>query len=317
MIKYISYSGLNKMLFSPKLYYKHYILGEKEDSIDSWAIDGNLFDCYMTNESEFFSRFSIVPGVIPSDNTKKLVYKIYKDFPVGSDDLSTYRTQILEELVNINLHQSLKTDEQRLEKILTPDAINYFKFLKSSENKIVVDNEQVIAAKTRAELIKQDAKCSSKLALGGSDFNVEVVTQKMFYHELNGKYPFTLRGIPDRIVIDHKNKKIKIFDIKTTGKTLDDFYPDTYEYLKYDLQSAIYYTLIGNEYKNSDLKDYTVSFEFFVIDKYDQYAFFEISHAAMQHNLKTLKEALDIAHYHISNNDYSVPYKFRNGSIII
>ena len=30
----MSYSGLNKLVFSPASFYKHYVLGQKEDSID-------------------------------------------------------------------------------------------------------------------------------------------------------------------------------------------------------------------------------------------------------------------------------------------
>jgi hypothetical protein len=73
----LSYSGLNKMLFSPKLYYKHYILGEREESVDSWAVDGSIVDAYLTDQ-KIEDKFAIVPGVIPTESTKKLVYRIYK-----------------------------------------------------------------------------------------------------------------------------------------------------------------------------------------------------------------------------------------------
>jgi len=240
----LSYSGLNKLLFSPKLYYKHYILGEREESIDSWAIDGSIVDAYLTDQ-KIEDKFAIVPGTIPTESTKKLVYRIFKerDLEYVSTDLSSYQEDILNILKDINLHQALKTDAQRLEKILTDDAKNYFKFLCESEGKMVIDQETLDRNKARADLVKQDSMASSRLYLNGSTFKVEVLTQKMLSVELK-KYPgITLRGIPDRIIIDNENKTITVIDIKTTSKGLDDFYPNTYEFYNYGLQSAIYVVL--------------------------------------------------------------------------
>ena len=39
---YLSYSGLNKLLFSPKLYYKHYVLQQREEKLESYLIDGKV-----------------------------------------------------------------------------------------------------------------------------------------------------------------------------------------------------------------------------------------------------------------------------------
>ena len=314
MSKKLSYSGLNKLLFSPKIYYRHYILGEKQDSIDSWAIEGSIVDAYLTDQ-KITDKFSVVPGNIPSESTKKLIYKIYKERNLEnpSVDLLTYQEEILEGLREINLHQALKTDAQRLDKILTEDAKNYFKFLCESEGKIVTDVETLINGKFRADLVKDDSMSSARLCLAGSSFNKEVLTQQMFEHDLTNEYGFILRGIPDRIVIDHRNSTITIFDIKTTGKTLADFYPDTYEYLKYDLQSAIYSFLIKKNLVKDELKSYSVRFEFFVIDKYDQFCFFPVSHASMEHNMNKLKEALNKAKYHLSTEDFSRPYEFKDG----
>jgi hypothetical protein len=314
----LSYSGLNKMLFSPKLYYKHYILGQREESVDSWAVDGSIVDAYLTDQ-KIEDKFAIVPGVIPTESTKKLVYKIYKqrDEEHVSTDLSAYSEDILDILIEINLHQSLKTDAQRLEKILTDDAKNYFKFLCESEGKIVIDMETLERNKARADMVKADAVASDRLKLTGSDFNYEVITQKMLQVALK-KYPgVTLRGIPDRIVIDNKNKVIRIIDIKTTSKSLNDFYPDTYNFYSYGLQSAIYVVLVMGDSSMQEYKGYKLEFEFFVIDKYDDFCFFPISSALMSHNHDELEKAIQIATYHIQNEDYNRPYKFRTGIFVL
>lgn len=314
----LSYSGLNKLLFSPKLYYKHYILGEREESIDSWAIDGSIVDAYLTDQ-KIEDKFAIVPGTIPTESTKKLVYKIFKerDHEYVSTDLSSYQEDILNILKEINLHQALKTDAQRLEKILTDDAKNYFKFLCESEGKMVIDQETLDRNKARADLVKKDSVASSRLYLNGSTFKVEVLTQKMLSVELK-KYPgITLRGIPDRVIIDNENKTITVIDIKTTSKGLDDFYSNTYGFYNYGLQSAIYVVLALGDPSMVDYRNYKVNFEFFVIDKYDDFCFFPISSALMSHNHSELELSLEKAVYHFKNNDFNRPYKYRSGIFVL
>lgn len=314
----LSYSGLNKLLFSPKLYYKHYILGEREESIDSWAVEGSIVDAYLTDQ-KIEDKFAIVPGILPTESTKKLVYKIYKerDSDNTSTNLSDYHISILENLKSINLHQALKTDEQRLIKILTDDALNYFKFLCESEGKIVIDSETLEKGKAKADCVKQDSMASARLHLNGSDFNTEVITQKMLSLKLK-KYPgVTLRGIPDRIIIDNQKKIITVIDIKTTGKGLDKFYPDTYDFYRYGLQSAIYVVLAHGDESMKEFIGYKVNFEFFVIDKYDNFCFFPVSTALMSHNHSELDDALNKAMYHFNNSDFNRPYEYRSGIFVL
>lgn len=316
MIETLSYSGLSKLLYSPKLFYKHYILGEKEDSVDSWAVEGNLFDCLLTDKANFDNRFAVVPGVIPTENTKKLVYKIFKERTddSASTDLYVYRDDILDALKMMNLHQSLKTDEQRLEKVLTDDAKNYFKFLCESERKIVIDNETLERNQNRVDLILSNQRAVDRMYLADVPEGIEVLQQPNLQADTKDKYGFNLRGIADRIIVDHNSKTVTIFDIKTTGKTVNDFYPDTYKFYNYDLQAAMYVYLAGADPR---FKEYEIKFEFFVIDKYDQFVFFPLSDKVMLTNKWELDHQLNVAKYHISNFDYSLPYKFKDGIFVI
>lgn len=316
MIETLSYSGLSKLLYSPKLFYNHYILGEREDSIDAWAVEGNLFDCLLTDKANFDNRFAVVPGVIPTENTKKLVYKIFKersdDSP--STDLYVYRDDVLEALRQMNLHQALKTDEQRLDKVLTEDAKNYFKFLCESERKIVIDNETLERNQNRVDLVLSNQRAVERMYLANVPAGIEVLQQPYLQADTKDKYGFNLRGIADRIIIDHNSKTLTIFDIKTSSKTVSDFYPDTYNFYNYNLQAAMYTYLISADSKFSE---YDVQFEFFVIDKYDQFAFFKLSDEALRENHRNLEHALNVAKYHISNFDYSLPFQFKDGIFVI
>ena len=128
---YFSYSGINKLLFSPRMFYKHYVLNQKEDSVDPHLVKGRVIHCLLLNEDEFDKEFIIIPGKLPSGNNRMIVDEIFKVHLESSDNsltLESYQTDIIDLLTKINLHQSLKTDESRVKKILTEDNISYFEF---------------------------------------------------------------------------------------------------------------------------------------------------------------------------------------------
>ena len=127
---YLSYSGLNKLLYSPALFYKHYILQQREEKLDSYLIDGKVIHCLLLDNGSFDEQFILMPSTLPTDNTRKLVDRIYDQVKEAPGLLENYTVEILEYLKEIKLHQSLKTDQQRLDKILTDDAKSYFEFLK-------------------------------------------------------------------------------------------------------------------------------------------------------------------------------------------
>ena len=42
-----SYSSINKMLFSPKLFYKEYVLLDREERTDKHLIEGRVIHCLL------------------------------------------------------------------------------------------------------------------------------------------------------------------------------------------------------------------------------------------------------------------------------
>ena len=113
-----SYSSLNRLLFSPSLFYKDYILKEKEVRLDKHLIEGSVIHCLLFEADRLNEKFKIVPGKTPSDSVKKVLYNMtnYTD-AATLDKVEDF--VILDSLKEINLYQSLKKDEQRLAKIRT------------------------------------------------------------------------------------------------------------------------------------------------------------------------------------------------------
>ena len=55
---YFSYSAINKLLYSPKVFYNHYILKEREDSTDAHLVAGKALHCLLLEENTFEKQFS-------------------------------------------------------------------------------------------------------------------------------------------------------------------------------------------------------------------------------------------------------------------
>jgi len=312
-----SYTSLNKLLFSPKLFYIDYILKERELKTDKHLIEGKLLHLLLLEPEKLHDEFSIVPSKIPSDNVRKVLNDLKKRI-VGNlviilDDLGP---EILEVLKEHNLYQSFKEDEKRLSKIQTIENGEYFQFLLES-GKDIIDNDMLAKATERVEILKANKNVMSLMEHTVTDFEmdpVEVHNEKYLKCELLN-YQFGLQGYIDRYIIDHDSKEITIVDLKTTSKGLEKF-AETVDYYKYWMQAVIYSVLV---IKNSEdkVQDYKINFKFAVIDNYDQVYVFDVSNETMQEWNHAFVEILNIADYHYSEREYSLPYEFSKNNVTL
>jgi len=303
---YFSYSGLNKLLFSPVIFYRHYILNQQEDKTDAHLVEGSLLHSILLEPESFDDKYIVIPGSIPAENSKKVIDKVFaiaKDQNRLDNALDKFESEILQILVDINLHQTLKTDVQRIDKIVTDQTTEYYEFLRTKGNKTVIDNEMLERVKVAAAEISSSKECSRLLGLDDPETKNEVPIML----ELSD-YPFGLKGHVDNIRIDHQTKTIYINDLKTTGKYIQDF-PESVEYYNYWLQAAIYMHLVKATLEES-LKDYKIVFHFIVIDKLNQVYAYPVSEASQEKWQVKFQECLEAANFHYTQRVYNLPYKF-------
>lgn len=306
-----SYSSLNRLLFCPKLFYKDYILKEREDKTDKHLIEGKLLHLLLLQPEMLHEQFSIVPNKIPSDNVRRVLNQVKETAHLNVvPDLEDHEPEIITALQHQNLYQSIKDDSKRLAKILTDDNKEYFKFLLESKGKDIVDNDMIAKAEERVELIKDNEKVQKLLQDEPTDFemdDIEVYNEIPLECNLDN-YDFGLKGIIDRYVVDHKNKIIKIIDFKTTGKTITEF-PETVQFYNYWLQAAVYMTLVTKNLSEKEA-DYQIIFNFIVIDKYNQIYSFPVRTSTMSEWGDAMTGVFETATYHVNENNYSLPQQF-------
>jgi len=316
---YFSYSGLNKLLYSPGLFYNHYVLNQREDSKDAHLVGGSVLHCLLFDPERYDEKFINMPGKFPTDSQKKIIDNIFRiHCSIGNNSLflEDYSTDILTDLLTTNLYQALKTDAQRLEKILTEENKGYFEFLKNSLDKSIVDEPTLNGCKAQVEILKinKDVRALLQLDKTEEDNHIEV------YNELHikmdhDKLPFGLHGYLDNVVIDKDSKTIFVNDLKTTGKSIQDF-PDAVEYYKYWMQGVMYLVLAAEKFlkDDPDKNAWKIQVTFIVIDKYNLVYPFQVSDESMSEWKKDFKEILNIAQWHYENKNYSLPYDLAVGN---
>lgn len=317
-----SYSSLNKLMWNPQAFYQMYVLGNREEKLDSYLVNGKIIHALLLEEDKFLDQFVISPTKLPTDSTKSVIDRVFahaQELQASGDqrtNLVDYSNAILDVLLDINLHQSLKTDQQRLDKILTLDSLSYWDFLKNKGSKTLIDQTTYDFCKTGVDLIKSNKQICTLLGCQVNDFeNKEVFNEWPLECKLKDK-PFGLKGIIDNLVFDHDNKIIYINDIKTTSKDLKDF-SESVEFYNYWMQAAIYITMVETKFANLIEKGYQISFHFVVIDKLYQVYAFPVKIETLKIWFTKLAISLEKAEWHYTNKSYDLPYDFATGVVTL
>ena len=312
-----SYSSINKLLFSPRMFYNHYVLKEKEDSTDSHLVIGRVLHCLLLEPANFDDQFAVMTSKIPSENNKKIIDNIFRNYLVNQNNtltLEDYSKDILTHLLTINLHQSLKTDQQRLDKILTDENNEYFEFLKLSLGKTVIDQIILDNCKKSLDVIKanDDVRALLQLDKIQEDDKIEVYNE-LIVSMSDKNLPFGFKGVLDNVVVDHNSKTLFINDLKTSGKSIQDF-PESVDYYKYWIQGTIYVMLASEKFLK-DKQDWNVQLTFIVIDKYNQVYPYQVSSESLSKWKIDFEKIVTQIRWHYDNKKYDLPYDLALGNV--
>jgi hypothetical protein len=301
-----SYSSLNKLLFSPSLFYKDYILQDREIRTDKHLVEGKLVHCLVFEPENLNEKFNVVPGKAPSDSVRKIL----KNMSLYTDAVKLADVDdkvILDSLIEFNLYQSLKADEARIAKVRTSDNEPYWKFL-SNSSVDVINQDTLLDCTAKAEVIKSNEEVMSLFKNQSTDFDLDPISthaEQYLKSDLD-TFAFGLHGYVDYYTIDTETKTVTICDLKTSGKTVDNF-SESVDFYNYWLQAAIYSKMVYDSL-GDDRDDYTITFKFIVIDKYNQVYVYDVSEKSMVNWAEGLGGVLKIADYHYSERNYSLPY---------
>lgn len=312
----MSYSGLNRLLWSPALFYQHYVLKQRDDAMDQNMIEGSLIHCLLLHPDNFDNQFVLSVAEPPSDNPRKVLDTLlmhHKDLKAHGDtriELNEFSDAILDILRDANLYQSLKTDAQRLEKMITPRHEEYWRYLTTMEGKVVVGQETYDFCKAVVDKITSNPTVMERMGYFGDSFNGITKENEKEIISFPESLPFGLRGFIDNLVFDPNNKVIRVNDVKKTSKDLNSF-SDSIDYFRYWLQAAMYAILVEDQYLSKpEYAGWKIEFRFIVIDPYMQIAPVKVSEEKLNQWISDAREKLNEAAYHFSKRDFSLPFQY-------
>jgi hypothetical protein len=310
----LSYSSLNKLMNAPSIFYKEYILKDREDSIAKYLLEGILIHYLVLDGLDFDSKFILMPDSLPSENSVSIikdVYKIYQEEDNAGATLDDYGPAVLQILTDKNLHSRIKDDTKRIAKVVDQNGRDYFEFLKKQNGRTIIDSKLLDKCTKRAEIIKGNDKIREVLGLD----LIHDGTKIGVYNEIELDGPcdativFGLKGIIDNLVVDVVNQVVTINDFKTTSRMLEKF-PESVENYRYWLQACIYMKLVHHFLSDVPINKWTFKFNFIVFDRYDQLYTFPVSSSTLSEWNKRTDEVLKAAVYHLTEKEFDLPFKF-------
>ena len=272
----------------------------REDLTGDGIKIGSLVDDLLLNQKNFKKLYYIFDGTKPTATLGKLcdiIVKNYKKIPSINTILK---------IAQDNSFWIKWSPEKVKETIDIPDFWNYLKAEFISNKKMVITTDELNLAKNLVKVLR-DHEYSRHIFKN----DLEHFNQFKFNIEYNG---FILRGIIDKLVIDHKAKTVQIIDLKTGKGLVAEFLSSLLKW-RYYLQSAVYTNAFEKICEVLKLKGYVLlPFSFLYISRFEQiplvFTMTQKWHDASIHGFTTnsgyryrgLNELLDEVRWHIKNN---------------
>lgn len=261
--------------YSGEMHYSHLSKYSREgrkaimhfnDKISSAALTfGSAVDCLLTDgEEAFVNTFKMADDVIISDKLTAIVDELIS---VTGSKYKTLKEVPSEIVLSVRAEQKYNeriSDNAVYKSILSKCAAYYDYVLAGRKYKLISGKDYKAAYACEREL-----KTNPYTRMFFTDDipdHIEIIYQAKFKSTFEN-YPTACMF--DLLIVDHKTKKIYPIDLKTTGKSEDDF-KESFYIFRYYIQSEFYTYNLKNEIAKSEyFKDFQIaSFQFIVINQH-------------------------------------------------
>lgn len=259
-----SSSSLKDFSMDRRKYYRKHYLREKIEEKENLATNmGKLVETLLLEPEEFDNRFYMSSIVtIPTGLMLEFVEALYRITDAASDGFGAL-ARPMEELVEEAYQASgFKIAKKAvLEKFLGSNAEIYYREIRE------------VRLKKLTVITAQDVTNAEKIVEGlqNNEFTRDIINR-----ETNDRYTvlnqFKIEGyfvdghqfksMLDKVIVDHKEKKIHIYDLKCVW-SVENFYNEYYLYRRAYIQGYLYWqAVIWTARNNEDYPWYSYSIEF-------------------------------------------------------
>ena len=322
-----SSSSLKEFLLDRKKYYKKYILSEAVEEKDTQAsIIGRLVETLLLEPEEFDNRFHMsscakAPTGLMLDFVNAL--NVHTKNATNEDGMITKDFEEIAKAAYVDSGFKIKFDAV-LAKFANSDNEVYYNEMRivSAKGLTVVTTDDVTNAEKIVEELKTNPVTADVVNLVDSD-RWQIFNQfQVEGYEIDG---MKFKSMMDKVVVDHKEKTIQIYDLKCVW-AVENFYEEYYLYRRAYIQAFLYHRALV--YKPDafpfDHGDYEILYPRFIVcdstnylnpliytldndDIEDAYLGFEHKgrkYTGVKELIKDLKWAMENDKWNISRKNY-------------
>lgn len=258
-----SSSSLKEFSLDRRKYYKKYVLGEKVEEKDTQAsVMGKLVETLLMEPDEFDNRFHMSSiASAPTGLMLEFVEALYK-FTTEATDEDGNVTRSFEDISKDAYVASgfkIKYDAV-INKFVGSDAEIYYDEIRKVRSKglsVVTTNDASMAEKIVEELKTNEFTSHIVNLVNSSRYTIHNQMQVEGY-DVDG---LKLKSMLDKVVIDHKEKTIQIYDLKCVW-TVENFYEEYYLYRRAYIQAFLYHRAV---LQTTEYQDYEVLYPKFIV----------------------------------------------------
>jgi len=252
-----SSSSLKEFSLDRKKYYRKYILGEKvEDADNKAATIGRVVETLLLEPHEFDGRFYLSScTTAPTGLMLLFVDALYK-FTAEATDEDGQITRDFEDIAkDAYVESGFKIAfDKVLGKFIGTDNEIYYKEIREVRSKgltVLTAQDVTNAEKIVEELRTNFATKDIVNLVNSARYTVHNQFQIEGY-EVDGHM---FKSMMDKVVIDHNEKTIQVYDLKCTW-SVENFYEEYYLYRRSYIQAYLYWKAVVSLTKEGELEGY-------------------------------------------------------------
>lgn len=237
-----SSSSLKEFSIDRRKYRKKYILGEKVEEKENLAANmGRIVETLLMEPNEFDNRFFLSSCTsVPTGLMLEFVEALYKETEKATDEDGVVQEDFKDLTFEAYKQSGFKiTYEAVMKKFMDSEAEIYYQEIRTirPKNLTVITTQDVTNAEKIVEELKTNWVTVDIVNRINSD-NYTILDQyKIQGYEIDG---IQFKSMLDKIIIDHKNKIVKPYDLKCVWN-VEGFYEDYYLYRRAYIQAYLYF----------------------------------------------------------------------------
>jgi hypothetical protein len=261
-----SSSSLKDFAMDRKKYHKKHILNEAVAEKENLAANmGRIVETNLMEPEEFDNKFFLSSLTsAPTGLMLEFVESLYKHTVDATDDKGNVTRDFSSLAQDAYVDSGFKIKfEAVLAKFMGSDAEIYYKEIREVRTKglTVITTQDV----SNGEKVVQELRnnpVTSKVINTISDTRYTVKNQLQVEGYVVDGHQF--KSMMDKVVVDHKEKTIQVYDLKCTW-SVENFYEEYYLYRRSYIQAYLYYKAAGAWSSEMGYGDYAILYPRFIV----------------------------------------------------